>query len=380
MESQRSDSIKNMSSTNLATSVRSAHIPSLDGLRALAVLVVFIGHGAVATALWPGHVGVTIFFFLSGYLIVTLLRREYELSGRISLRKFYIRRGLRILPPAYLAIAVSVLLWSVGLLPGTVTPAGVLAEVFHLTNYYIVLTDRYGLPPETTQLWSLSVEEHYYLVVPAVLLVLLHLRSSMRVAGWTLLAAGLLTTAWRILLGLNSASFDRLYVSTDTRIDSLLFGSAFALLMNPALGDPLPGGKKAERLLNSVLAPVAVFVFLGSAVAPSLHFRFSVADVVQCVCLVPIFWALITRPSSRIGRILNHRVVRHIGVLSFSIYLFHRIVLELVGQVVTHPIALDAISLILTLLFAEVVFRLVEVPLARVRRRYEAMAASRDAG
>ncbi|WP_454170153.1 acyltransferase family protein [Microbacterium paulum] len=83
--------------------VKSVHgafaIPSLDGIRAAAVLIVFIGHGKTIGGPWPGDVGVTIFFFLSGYLITTLLRREYDRNGRISLGKFYLRRLLRIQPP-----------------------------------------------------------------------------------------------------------------------------------------------------------------------------------------------------------------------------------------------------------------------------------------
>lgn len=367
--------MNSMSQVNSAARSLPAHIPSLDGLRAVAVLIVFIGHGMAATAVWPGHVGVTIFFFLSGYLIVTLLRREYEKTGRIALRKFYIRRALRILPPTYLAVGAAVALAAIGVLHGPITGAGVASEVLHFTNYYIVAAGREGLPPATTQLWSLSVEEHYYLAIPAALIGILLWGRSMKRAGWILLTAGLVVSAWRIFLGLNGASFDRLYVSTDTRMDSLLFGSAFALLLNPATSDALPWASTVERHVHSWLAAFAALVFVGSAVIPSLHFRFSVADAVQCACLVPIFWTLIRRPDGLAGRVLNSKFIRHIGVLSFSVYLFHRMVLDVVEQVITYSVLSDAVSLALTLCVAEVVYRLVERPLASVRKRLGASAA-----
>ncbi|MFB2555293.1 acyltransferase family protein [Herbiconiux liangxiaofengii] len=352
-------------------------IPSLDGLRAIAVLTVFVGHSAtgIGTGFWPGHVGVTIFFFLSGFLITTLLRREYGRSGRISLSRFYLRRALRILPPAYLAILVAVLVGAAGLVEASTNGWGVLAEIFNYTNYYMVIVGRDGLPPDTTQFWSLAVEEHYYLVVPVVLLVLFKLRASMRSIGWTLLGLAFVVPLWRIFLGLNGASFDRLYVSTDTRIDSLIFGTAMALLWNPSLGDRLLGSGRLSGWIEKRIAPiasVAVVIFVLSALVPSQMFRLSIADTVQCLCLVPIFWFVITRPGGVVGRVLNSRVVVRIGVLSFSIYLFHRIVLNLVENVLVNPLIGDLVSLLATLVVAQIVYTLVETPSGRLRRRFEA--------
>nr|RZI37101.1 O-acetyltransferase OatA [Cryobacterium sp. SO1] len=348
------------------------HIPSLDGIRAIAVLVVFVGHGYLAPAAWPGHVGVTIFFFLSGYLITTLLRREYAKTRTVSLRRFYLRRALRILPPAFLAIIVTVALGATGIVVSSTTGWGVLAEFLNYTNYYIVLFGRDGLPPESTQLWSLSVEEHYYLVVPAVLLVLFRRKLSVRAIGWILVVVASAVPVWRIYLGLTGASFDRLYVSTDTRIDSLIFGSAMALLLNPALGDRLPGGARTDWHVRRWIAPLAVVVFVAVALVPQLEFRLSIADTIQCLCLVPIFWYIIVHPHSTVGRILNHPVVQKIGALSFSIYLFHRLVLVLVDQsFITVPAVVDLVSLILTILLAQVVFVSVERPCGRLRKRLE---------
>lgn len=346
------------------------HIPSLNGVRALAVVVVFVGHGTTVGGWWPGHAGVTIFFFLSGYLIVTLLRRERERTGSIALGKFYLRRLLRIQPPALVAIALATLLGSVGLLHPQADGWGVLAGVLNYTNYYIVVHGREGLPPDMSQLWSLGVEEHYYLIVPLLLLLLLA-RASRRTVGWTLVGFAALIPVWRVFLGLSGASFDRLYVSTDTRIDSLLVGSAMALLANPALGDRLPGGARTERSMTW-LPGVAAVVFVASAVVPIQAFRLSVADCVQYVCLVPIFWFLITRADSTVGRLLNSRAVAYVGVLSYSVYLVHRMAISLVEQVVLVPVGTDVIAFVATLAVSMMIRVAVERPCERLRRSLEA--------
>lgn len=347
------------------------HIPSLDGIRAIAVLVVFVGHGYLAPAAWPGHVGVTIFFFLSGYLITTLLRREYAKTRTVSLGRFYLRRALRILPPAFLAVLVTVVVGASGVLASSTTGWGVLAELLNYTNYYIVLFGREGLPPESSQLWSLAVEEHYYLVVPAVLLVLFRRKLSLHTIGWILVGVACVVPVWRIYLGLTGASFDRLYVSTDTRIDSLIFGSAMALLLNPALGDRLPGGDRTDWHIRRWIAPLAVVVFVAAALVPQLEFRLSVADTIQCLCLVPIFWFIIAHPRGKVGSVLNHPVIQKIGALSFSIYLFHRLVLALVDQSIAGPVLVDSVSLIVTIVLAQIVYLLVERPCGRLRKRLE---------
>lgn len=351
-------------------------IPSLDGIRAVAVLVVFIGHGFTAPGIWPGHVGVTIFFFLSGYLITTLLRREYERSGRISLGKFYLRRLLRITPPALIAIALATVVGMIGLLPSSISIWGVLAEVFNVTNYYIVLFGHEGLPPESSMLWSLAVEEHFYLIFPAVLIVLLRRRLTYkRIAGILVIAAAL-APIWRTVLFANDASFYRLYVSTDTRFDGLIIGAAMALVFNPALGDR-PPLKLSEKTMTNVLAPIGAVVFAATSILPD-PLRLTVADTIQYLCIIPLFWLVIARPSGLTGRILNNRIVAHIGVLSFSIYLLHRLFLGLSAQLLGENIAADAVALLLSLAGAQIIRVLVEKPLGRARKTLESGVAKKS--
>lgn len=365
--------------------VKSVHgafsIPSLDGVRCIAVMIVFIGHGLTIGGPWPGDVGVTIFFFLSGYLITTLLRREYDKNGRISLGKFYLRRVLRILPPAYIAIGLTALVGLLGILPSTMNGWGIGAQVFQVTNYYMVWADattgsaHTGLPPESSMLWSLAVEEHFYLVFPAVLILLLWRRLNYRQIGWILVAACAVAPLWRIFLAMHDASFYRLYISTDTRFDGLLAGAALALLANPALGDGRPF-RLSDHVLRYVIAPIAAVVFVVVALAPQ-KFGLTIGDTILYVCLVPLFWLIISHPEGVTGRILNNRVVAHIGVLSFSIYLLHRLALGLVELVTPVPIAVDLISLALSIGAAQLLYIAVEKPLGRVRKRLEAKMPQR---
>src|SRR5215831_3824360 len=152
----------------------SLYIPSLDGIRACSVMVVFAAHAGLR-GLIPGDFGVTVFFFLSGYLITTLLRMEHEQSGTISFRAFYLRRVLRIFPPFYLALGIATLLWLAGALPGpSFRLDGLLSQVFFLTNYWVVQHLWWdGHAPGTWIFWSLAVEEHFYLAFPLVYFLLL---------------------------------------------------------------------------------------------------------------------------------------------------------------------------------------------------------------
>jgi len=148
------------------------YIPSLDGIRALSFSIVFAAHAGLER--WvPGFFGLSVFFFLSGYLITTLLRVEWERSGTLDLRQFYLRRALRILPPFYVVLAGASALTLLGALGGALQPRAVLMQALHLSNYEIVRSGWWqGRAPGTWVLWSLAVEEHFYLVFPLLYLVL----------------------------------------------------------------------------------------------------------------------------------------------------------------------------------------------------------------
>ena len=111
----------------------SAYIPSLDGLRAVSILIVLLSHAGVSQRI-PGGFGVTIFFFLSGFLITTLLLREYDRNGTVSLRNFYIRRLLRLTPPLLLTLLAAAVLYMLGFVRGALDPATLLSQIFFFTT------------------------------------------------------------------------------------------------------------------------------------------------------------------------------------------------------------------------------------------------------
>ena len=131
-----------------------SHIPSLDGLRAASFFIVFAAHAGL-DAVVPGAFGVTVFFFLSGYLITTLMRVEAAETGRVSLANFYLRRALRILPPFYIVLLAATALAAAGLVGGDLQPMAVASQVLHFSNYWIAA---HG--------WSGSRDGHGRLLVP----------------------------------------------------------------------------------------------------------------------------------------------------------------------------------------------------------------------
>ncbi|WP_435018127.1 acyltransferase family protein [Tundrisphaera sp. TA3] len=343
------------------------YIPSLDGIRAVAFLMVFVGHAGWGHIV-PGGLGVTIFFFLSGYLITTLMRREADRSGTVSLKHFYARRCLRIFPPFYLVLGVSTLA-TVLFAPADFRPLATLAQAFQLTNYYLILFGREGIPLGLVVAWSLAVEEHFYLLFPPLYLGLRKWLSR-RAQAMTLLALCGAILAWRCLLVYGfGAGETRTYEGTDTRADSILFGCILALQGNPVLDPPRYGlgGRRSGRLLfvGGLLA------LLFSLVVRDPRFRETFRYSIQGLALIPIFDAAIRHPDAPLFRALNFRWVRFLGVLSYSLYLLHFSILILVGAFTPLPkVATAVVSLALSLVLSYAIFVLIEQPFARMRKSF----------
>jgi peptidoglycan/LPS O-acetylase OafA/YrhL len=305
------------------------HIPSLDGMRALAAILVFVSHAGLGHII-PGGLGVTIFFFLSGYLICTLLRMEFEKNGEISLKNFYLRRACRILPPMYFVLIMVLVLAELGVVRAGATASGIAAQFFQFTNYYLLVAPEANLPPHTTTFWSLAVEEHFYLVFPVALLFCLR-RWGYRTVSYLLLTTCLAVLCWRAILvcGLN-VSEQRTYFATDTRLDSLLFGCTLGLWLNPAL-DQVP------KLLDQVSTKIAAGLFGVSLLLFTLAvrnpvFRETIRYTLQGIALFPLFWLAIRHPTSVVFRPLNWSWMRRLGVVSYSFYLLHLFWLKIIEE------------------------------------------------
>jgi peptidoglycan/LPS O-acetylase OafA/YrhL len=344
------------------------HIPSLDGLRALSFGLVFTSHAGLHAV--PGGFGVTVFFFLSGFLITTLMRIEYERTQKVGFGRFYLRRALRILPPFYLVLLSATVLAAVGVVAGPLRWQAVMAQALHYANYWVVFhSGSTGFAHGTGVYWSLAVEEHFYLLFPLGYSLLRRAGASARRQATVFLTLCGLMLAWRCLLFFAfGASEDRTGMASDTRFDSILFGCLLAVYGNPVLDPPRIGDRawKWGLLPLGLLGLLASFAFRGDA------FRQTFRYTLQGICLVPVFVCAMRFPRSWAGRVLNLRPLAFLGVLSYSLYLIHLVVLDAVlfrvGSRLGAPLA-SLMALAITVVLAWGVYEIIEKPCARLRRR-----------
>jgi peptidoglycan/LPS O-acetylase OafA/YrhL len=307
-------------------------IPSLDGLRAISISIVLVSHAGYGKIV-PGGFGVTIFFFLSGYLITTLLMDENDRLGRIHIGRFYLRRALRLFPPLVITLIIADLLVYFGLLDGGITWTGAIAQLLYFANYYGLFFD----PGNTTAagtgiLWSLAVEEHFYMVYPALLVGLLAVGLSWRWIFVILAAACLMALLWRMhLAGLPNFNVTRTYYSSDTRFDSIGFGCLLALAANP-------NSAKAGTY-NPMLDPRFALLLAGATIVTAIsmiwrdiYFRETFRYSLQGIALMPVFYFAIRYSKYFPFTLLNHPFVARIGLYSYAIYLIHYVVIELINK------------------------------------------------
>lgn len=344
------------------------HIPSLDGLRAVSFGIVFFAHAGLEDVI-PGGFGVTVFFFLSGFLITTLMRTEFEKSGTVNLKAFYLRRVLRILPPFYFVLTAATVLTAVGVLGGTLDRQAVAAQFFHYANYWIVGHGYSGQALGTGVYWSLAVEEHFYFLFPWLYLLLRRLRASHQrqaVVLWSLCA---LLLVWRCVLVFHfHVDLNRTYLASDTRFDSILFGAALAVYGNPVLdGDP----RGSQRLWKYVLLPLAISALLLGFLWRDDRFRETLRYSLQGLALVPVFIVAIRWPTFLPFRLLNLRPIAFLGVLSYSLYLTHHVIIFGVGRYLpgVHGLIRGGVALALALSISYGIYLAIEKPCATLRKR-----------
>lgn len=299
-------------------------IPSLDGMRAGSILLVFAAHSGFENVI-SGGLGVTVFFVLSGYLITTLLDFEWERTATVSMRDFYLRRTFRILPLAYLILALVAALTLIGWIGvGDVSVAGTLSQFLHFGNYFAILRPDVHLMDGTSVYWSLAVEEHFYVVLPIVFVLT-------RRAGWggrrqaiafAWVSAAVL--AWRCVLvyGFDVSTL-RTYLATDTRIDALLIGCIAALVDNPAR----PSGTGGNRRRDSWSAAAGIVLIIASLAIRDHGFRETFRYTIQAVAVVAIMRFVVRYPSSLLAGALNLGPVVWLGRVSYAFYLIHHVIL-----------------------------------------------------
>lgn len=342
------------------------YIPSLDGMRALAFLVVFVAHSMPFNIL-PGGFGVTIFFFLSGYLITTLLRGEAQKTGGISLKSFYRRRVMRIFPPCYLTIIIVGVLAAAGVLYNVESYKSLISGFLYFSNYWNILG--WGnLPAGLGVLWSLAIEEHYYLLYP--LLYTWFVRKSIRRRHQAMILLGLCTLAlgWRCYRALvMRSSWENIYEGTDTRFDAILFGCTLAIVANPRFGDRIEWLKKHAN----ALAAGGAFLIALTFVYRNVMFRETIRYTLQSVALMPIFFLVALPQRHFVIRFLESPVLRHLGCLSYTMYLIHHTLFHHFYHYYRPGILIASVVFVLTLAYAQLMRTFVELPIQRARSRRE---------
>ena len=355
----------------MSESRRFANIPSLDGLRAVSIGLVFAGH--VGFELIPGGFGVTVFFVLSGYLITTLLRMEYDRAGGVSLRNFYRRRIFRIWPAFYAVLLIgAVFTLTTGLGSGSVDGLPFLGQVAHIFNYFEVFYDGSQEAMWGTGIyWSLAIEEHFYLILPLLFVIMNELHLPYRRQAMLLCVLAGAVLVWRCVLVYGfHVSEARTYYSTDTRADSLLLGCALALYRNPVIDEV----RESARVIASA-ATAGVLVILATLLYRDFQFREGFRYTIQAAALVLIIRYVILAPRSPAGRVLNAPVIVWLGQLSYAFYLVHQIVVFEVAKHIRGKVPMAAVALVVSIAVAYGLQRVVMNPATRLRQVLDARRA-----
>lgn len=348
------------------------YIPSFDGVRALAVGLVLLFHNSTGV-MQGGWVGVDLFFVLSGYLITSLLQHEYAATGKIALKNFYVRRGLRLAPPLLLCILLGTFLW-----PYTHAHAAenelvaTLAGLFYFAN----LVSDPVLGP-FRHLWSLAVEEHFYFIWPFFLSgFLLKLSRHRRIVYLALMILSLTAFRLYVLRAAPELKYGLLvldsYRFTFCRLDAIFLGAMVALIAGK--------NKKAEYTaaaanlaLTLVFCGLAVVLFSVSNVGPFIKGGGFIVTNALCLFTVIVAIKLPDHP------LLSNGLVRWIGQRSYGIYIYHfPLFLALEGLRNPHNLAnfllITTLRLVLTVVVTELSFRWVEQPVLRLKQRYQPAA------
>ena len=349
----------------MSSSARSGEIPALNGIRALAVSLVFFAHSGLEQIV-PGGLGVTLFFVLSGYLITTLMQREYASSGGLALPAFYLRRLLRLMPPLLVVVLLAGLLSALSLVEGEFSLRGLLAVLFYFGNYHVIAYDFGGLPEGLGVVWSLAVEEHYYLLYPPLALLLLRL-------GRPRLAAALLATlcalilVWRCWLAAQGTSAAYIGMATDTRADAILVGCTMAFLYRPSLAPARP-------YRDLLVAAGCLALLLATLLYRDEWFRLTLRYTLQSLAVAPLIGLAIAHSARPALRWLGSRPLVYLGGVSYTVYLSHQLILHAVQRQAPQLgwAATLLLTALLTLALAEPVRRWVEQPSARLRRQLSA--------
>jgi peptidoglycan/LPS O-acetylase OafA/YrhL len=391
---------------------RVPYLPGLDGMRALAVLAVMVYH-ANNNWLPGGFLGVEVFFVISGYLITLLLIGEHERTGTVSIRNFYLRRARRLLPALYvllIGLTIYTALFRrevLGQLRGDV-----LAALTYTSNWYQIWVGQgytaSGDFAPLRHLWSLAVEEQFYLLWPLVMIGLIRRgrRRLPEMAKWLFLAAVLVTVLMAVLYypgeigtcevtpdaywhvaGRCISKTEYVYLGTLTRGGGLLLGAAFALVWRPVALMRGPMRRKGHLVDVFALAGLAglaaltwyLHIITPEGTADPWLFR---GGFFVCGLATLALIAGVTHRGAWAGRLLGNPLLLWIGLRSYGIYLFHWPIYQGIRGVAGRPLTISefVLALAITAVACEISYRFIEMPVRRrhVGRWWRRLQAARD--
>ena len=348
------------------------YITGLDGIRAIAVIMVLAYHLKLAL-FKSGFLGVTVFFVLSGYLITGILISEVEEEGTIDLKNFWLRR-IRRLVPAVMSMAVVIIFVSavVNRIIFTKGCKDFLASVLGFNNWWQIFNkvsyfEAAGVPSPFTHCWSLAIETQFYLIYPLILLGIYKLVKSrgegrakrgLLFAGVTLLLA-LISVILMIVLFDPQQDASRVYYGTDTRAFSLLFGALLAILWEYRM---VP--RRLSASVNMVLGSVsfAVLLVMTIAINGSSNFWYRGGQFFGTILTVLMVYAVSGR-KTWLSRFLSNPVLKWIGDRSYSIYLWHYPIILLISKGLKASWWITLIEIVLSVVLAELSYRFIETPI-----------------
>ena len=348
------------------------YITGLDGIRAIAVIMVLAYHLKLAL-FKSGFLGVTVFFVLSGYLITGILISEVEEEGTIDLKNFWLRR-IRRLVPAVMSMAVVIIFVSavVNRIIFTKGCKDFLASVLGFNNWWQIFNkisyfEAAGVPSPFTHCWSLAIETQFYLIYPLILLGIYKLVKSreegrakrgLLFAGVTLLLA-LISVILMIVLFDPQQDASRVYYGTDTRAFSLLFGALLAILWEYRM---VP--RRLSASVNMVLGSVsfAVLLVMTIAINGSSNFWYRGGQFVGTILTVLVIYTVSGR-KTWLSRFLSNPVLKWIGDRSYSIYLWHYPIILLISKGIKASWWITLIEIVLSVVLAELSYRFIETPI-----------------
>lgn len=345
---------------------KAKYVPALDGLRGLAILMVISHHQLIPYSLSGGFLGVDLFFVLSGFLITTLLVTEFDATETISLKKFYVRRVLRLGPALLLYLIVSLVV-TYQLHPNEFMRELQLVgwALAYATNWRLAFGWDMSLDP-TAIIWSLSIEEQFYLVWPLVLLLCLSLRLKRKhlIVGLAIVIVAICVHRWQ--LWVSGAELNRLYYGTDTRADAPLMGCLLALI-------PLSAFTVAiQRALRfAAVAAIGVLVYLVSTIHFTDTFLYSGGYTGIALLSGIIILTAANQQSTSLVRVLEWLPLKFLGKISYGLYLWHWLLLKTTTFYFWVGPKWDPWARCATAIFVSAIsFYLVETPFNKLKGRF----------